>query len=39
MRLRVLFAIHGPADDRTAVYRTVATKVEYLRDQGHASIW
>ena len=35
MRLRVLFAIHGPADDRTAVYRTVATKAEYLREQGH----
>ena len=35
MRLRVLLAIHGPADDRTAVYRTVVTKADYLRDQGH----
>jgi glycosyltransferase involved in cell wall biosynthesis len=35
MRLRALFAIHGPADDRTAVYRTFATQAQYLRDQGH----
>jgi glycosyltransferase involved in cell wall biosynthesis len=35
MRLRVLFAIHGPASDRTAVYRTVSSKVDYLREQGH----
>ena len=35
MRLRVLLAIHGPADDRTAVYRTVSTHAQYLRDQGH----
>jgi glycosyltransferase involved in cell wall biosynthesis len=35
MSLRVLFAIHGPASARTAVYRTVATKTEYLRRHGH----
>jgi glycosyltransferase involved in cell wall biosynthesis len=35
MRLRVLFAIHGPADDRTAVYNSVDAHVEYLRGQGH----
>ena len=35
MRLHVLLAIHGPADDRTAVYRAVATQAAHLRDQGH----
>lgn len=35
MTLRVLFAIHGPADERTAVYRTVLTKANYMRASGH----
>jgi hypothetical protein len=39
MRLRVLFAIHGPADDRTAVCRAVASKVEYLRRTPWEPVW
>ena len=35
MRLRVLVATHGPADERTAVYSTLFNHAEYLRDQGH----
>ena len=35
MTLRVLFAIHGPADARTAVFRTVRERVEALRERGH----
>ena len=35
MSLRVLLAIHGPADPRTAVFRCVATQTEYLRRAGH----
>ena len=35
MSLRVLLAIHGPADPRTAVYRTVSTNADYLRRAGH----
>jgi glycosyltransferase involved in cell wall biosynthesis len=33
--LRVLFAIHGPADARTAVYRTVGASAAYLAQDGH----
>jgi glycosyltransferase involved in cell wall biosynthesis len=33
--MRVLFAIHGPADDRTAVYRSVRHRVDALRARGH----
>ena len=35
MNMRVLFAIHGPADDGTAVYRSVCHRVEALRQAGH----
>ena len=35
MSLRVLFAIHGPGDPRTAVHRTATTKAEYMRTRGH----
>jgi glycosyltransferase involved in cell wall biosynthesis len=35
MTMRVLFAIHGPADERTAVYRSVGHRVEALRQRGH----
>jgi glycosyltransferase involved in cell wall biosynthesis len=35
MNMRVLFAIHGPADERTAVYRSVHHRVEGLRERGH----
>jgi glycosyltransferase involved in cell wall biosynthesis len=35
MSLRLLFAIHGPGDPRTAVHRTVTTKADYLRARGH----
>ena len=35
MTLRLLLAIHGPADPRTAVYRCVATQADYLRRAGH----
>lgn len=35
MNMRVLFAIHGPADDRTAVYRAVRHRADTLREQGH----
>jgi len=33
--MRVLFAIHSPADERTAVYRAVQHRVEALRERGH----
>jgi glycosyltransferase involved in cell wall biosynthesis len=33
--MRVLFAIHAPADDRTAVYRSVRHRVDALRTRGH----
>jgi glycosyltransferase involved in cell wall biosynthesis len=35
MNMRVLFAIHGPADERTAVYRAVRHRVDTLRARGH----
>ena len=35
MNMRVLFAIHGPADAATAVYRSVRQRVEALREAGH----
>ncbi|HEV8396901.1 MAG TPA: glycosyltransferase family 4 protein [Vicinamibacterales bacterium] len=35
MNMRVLFAIHGPADERTAVYRAVQHRVDALREHGH----
>ena len=35
MRLRVLFAIHAPADERTAVYSTVLAYANHLREHGH----
>jgi glycosyltransferase involved in cell wall biosynthesis len=34
--LRVLFAIHGPRDSRTAVFRGVETQATYLRRRGHS---
>ena len=33
--MRVLFAIHSPADGGTAVFRTVRKRAEALREQGH----
>ena len=33
--MRVLFAIHSPADEGTAVFRTVRKRVEALRERGH----
>jgi glycosyltransferase involved in cell wall biosynthesis len=36
MTLRILFAIHGPRDARTAVYLTTARRAEFLIRQGHA---
>ena len=33
--MRVLFAIHGPADPRTAVYGVVKGQADYLRGHGH----
>ncbi len=33
--LRVLFAIHGPADPRTAVYGVVSGQADCLRRHGH----
>ena len=35
MSLRVLLAIHGPANPRTAVYRAASTNADYLRRAGH----
>ena len=35
MNMRVLFAIHGPADEGTAVYRSVRHRVDALREHGH----
>jgi len=35
MSLRILFATHGPADVRTAVYRSVAQQARHLQSQGH----
>jgi len=35
MNMRVLFAIHGPADTGTAVYRSVRQRVEALQQAGH----
>jgi glycosyltransferase involved in cell wall biosynthesis len=35
MNMRVLFAIHGPADEGTAVYRAVRHRVDTLRARGH----
>ena len=35
MNMRVLFAIHGPADEGTAVYRSVRHRVDALRERGH----
>lgn len=35
MTLRALFAIHGPADPRTAVYGVVSGQADYLRRRGH----
>jgi glycosyltransferase involved in cell wall biosynthesis len=36
MTLRILFAIHGPRDARTAVYLTTARRAEFLTRQGHS---
>jgi glycosyltransferase involved in cell wall biosynthesis len=33
--LRVLLAIHGPANERTAVYRTVGAHAAHLREDGN----
>jgi len=35
VNMRVLFAIHGPADEGTAVYRSVRHRVDALRERGH----
>lgn len=35
MTLRILFAIHGPPDRRTAVFLTVTQRAEFLRRAGH----
>jgi glycosyltransferase involved in cell wall biosynthesis len=35
MSLRILFAIHGPPDPATAVFKTVCMRAEYLRTRGH----
>jgi glycosyltransferase involved in cell wall biosynthesis len=35
MTMRVLFATHGPADEGTAVYRSMWRRAEALRRQGH----
>jgi glycosyltransferase involved in cell wall biosynthesis len=35
MTLRLLFAIHGPPDDRTAVFSTVSARADYFRQLGH----
>ena len=35
MSLRILFAIHGPADPRTGVYLTVSRRADALRARGH----
>lgn len=38
--MRVLFAIHGPRDPRTAVFRSVHERAERLRKGGHAvELW
>jgi glycosyltransferase involved in cell wall biosynthesis len=36
MTLRILFAIHGPAELRTAVYLTAVRRAEFLKGRGHA---
>jgi glycosyltransferase involved in cell wall biosynthesis len=36
MKLRILFAIHGPRDPETAVFLTVQRRAEYLTRRGHA---
>jgi glycosyltransferase involved in cell wall biosynthesis len=35
MSLRILFAIHGPADPATAVFMTASARADYLRRAGH----
>src|SRR5262245_32358877 len=35
MTLRILFAIHGPRDPKTAVFLTVQRRAEYLAQHGH----
>lgn len=35
MKLRILFAIHGPRDPGTAVFLTVQQRAEYLARHGH----
>jgi glycosyltransferase involved in cell wall biosynthesis len=35
MNLRILFAIHGPRDPKTAVFLTVQRRAEYLAKRGH----
>lgn len=35
MTLRILLAVHAPADDRTAVYRSTLARADLLRRQGH----
>ena len=35
MRLRILFAIHGPPDPATAVFINVSAQAAYLRELGH----
>jgi glycosyltransferase involved in cell wall biosynthesis len=36
MTLRILFAIHGPRDPKTAVFLTARRRADYLASQGHA---
>jgi glycosyltransferase involved in cell wall biosynthesis len=35
MSLRIVFALHGPRDLRTAVYLTTHRRAEFLRERGH----
>jgi len=36
MTLRILFAIHGPRDPKTAVFLTAQRRADFLASQGHA---
>jgi glycosyltransferase involved in cell wall biosynthesis len=36
MSLRILFAIHGPRDAKTAVFLTVSRRAAFLQQQGHS---
>jgi glycosyltransferase involved in cell wall biosynthesis len=36
MSLKILLCTHAPANERTAVYRSLSDRVQFLRAQGHA---